>query len=245
MNEQIAALLILLILALFVGYVISRLQNEQLKEVMLGNSVVMIAGALFCLLLVVQLLKEQAWMPDLLKVVAGVVAGAIAAKKADEKSAPEQKLQQIAVGKQIQQAARDINNIQSELSKIEKSIVNQNISQAQKHQSVVAYGETEMIDLNYRDNPEVTREYERIAKEFPDDFKYKPIRGEDGRAWYDRKVRFFSMIPGAGDRLAERIQDIRAAGWEVKEVRFDFSSVNVVIIISTEKRIPLDDRVAA
>src|SRR5690242_9862791 len=105
MNEQIAALLILLILALFVGFVISRLQDEQLKEVMLGNSVVMIAGAIFCLLLVVQLLKEQAWMPDLLKVVAGVVGGAIAAKRADEKSAAEQKLQQIAVGEQIQQAA--------------------------------------------------------------------------------------------------------------------------------------------
>lgn len=216
-NEQIAALVLLIVIASFAAYVVSRLQNEQLKDVLLSSNVIVISGALFCLLLIVQLLKEQSWMPDLLKVVAGVVAGAIAAKKVEPKQTEEQKLQQIAVGEQIQQAARDINNVQSALNKIEKSIVNQfNSGKGDDDVSVVAYQESERIDINYRNNADVTAEYERISREHPDDFRFKPIRGEQVREWYDRKVKFFAKIPGAMQQLHDKVQEIREAGWELR-----------------------------
>src|SRR5262245_7909332 len=242
MTDQVAALVLLAIVAAFAAYLVSRLGPQDLKEVFLSGSVVIIAGALFCILLVVQLLQPQTWMADVLKVVGGVVAGSIAAKKADAKQQADLTAHQVAIGEQIQQAARDINNIQSELSKIERSVVNQYQQVRRDADPVVAADrETARNDINYRDNAEVVAEYERISCEHPDDFAYKPILGEDVRHWYNRKVKFFENIPGALELLDEKVRDIRKSGWDVVEVRFDFSSVNVTVLLETERRIPLDE----
>jgi hypothetical protein len=239
MIDQLPGLVLLVVLAALVAFAVGKLPTADLKEVLLGSNVIVVSAALFGLLLVVQLLKEQSWMPDLLKVVAGVVAGAIAAKKEDKKPPAGDSVSQTAIGEQIQQAARDINNIKSDLNKIENSLVTQIEGPARDGKSILAYQETEQIEINYRDNEQVYQEYKRISEDNPDFFKYKPILGSDVRAWYDRQLSFFGFIPNAMDKLTQKVREIEAADWKVKEVRFDFSSVKVVVSLDTEKRIPL------
>lgn len=234
MTDQIAGLLLLVVLAVLVGLAFKKFSASDLKDVLLGNSVIVVAAALFCLLLAVQLIKAQAWMPDLLKVVAGVVAGAIAAKSTVE---------QTAIGEQIQQAARDINNIKSDLNKIENSIVNQVQQSSQFLKTeIVAYDNTESFEINYRNNEDVVNEFKRIHQEHPDDLHYHPTRGEDARAWYDRQIAFFRRIPDAIKKLTSTVEEIHNAGWEIKKISFDFSNVNVVVLLSTEKRIRLSEQ---
>jgi hypothetical protein len=242
MIDKIAALVLLVIVFGFASLIAYRVKQEDLKEVFLSTGVVVVAGSLFCVLLVVQLLQPQTWMADVLKVVAGVVAGAVAAKKVDAKEKQAAAAQQVAIGEQIQQAARDINNVKSELSKIENSVVNQFARTSERlAETIVAYRDTDRFDISYRDDVDVQAAYDRLRQDFPNGIQYKPILGPEVRRWYNRQVDFFSEIPGATSTLAERVAVIRDSGWEVIEVRFDFSSVNVVVLLETQRRLTLND----
>jgi hypothetical protein len=238
MTVQLDALAILVIIGALAAVVLLRIPQDQLSQVFSGN-VGAIAGGLFVLLLLVQLIQPQAWMPDVLKVVAGVVAGAVAAKKSDARLTEDLKNQQIAIGEQIQQAARDINNVQSQLSKIEGSVVNQHLSAAPTSESIVAYKQYDRLRFEYADNPDVREAYETAQRDSRNGLEYKPIGEEEERAWYDRQIELFRKIPNGEDALAKRVEELRAHGWEVTEVRFDFSGVAVDVILSVEKRLGL------
>lgn len=239
MATQLVGLAVLIVLSALVAFVIVRIPGELLPSAFGGN-VATVAGGLFVLLLVVQLIQPQSWTPDLLKVVAGVVAGAVAAKRADAKQDEELKNQQVAIGEQIYQAARDINNVHSELSKIEDSIVNQQISSKSKNMPVLLYSQTDSILFDYRDNVELREAYEAMKRSSQQDLQFKPIQADQERIWYDRKIELFRKIPGAERLLKDRVNELRAHAWHVVEVRFDFSSVRLDLILQIEKRLPLE-----
>lgn len=146
MIDHLPGLVLLVVLAALVVFAVGKLSTADLKEVLLGSNVIVVSAALFGLLLVVQLLKEQSWMPDLLKVVAGVVAGAIAAKKGNQRGAGGD-TNMNAIGEQILQAARDFNNIKTDFNKIENSLVTQIKGAAQDDKSIVLFHENERLKL--------------------------------------------------------------------------------------------------
>jgi len=243
MMDLIPPILLLLIASIFTLVILFKLKGEQILKLLRKPSVASISGALFFFLLVVHLFAPQDWIVDLLKVIAGVLAGTYAA-------GIDKSINQKAIGDNIQQAARDINNIKSNLSKIENSVIE--MTEPQKSaddSSVILFRDTEHININFEENTIARKEYEAMREEFPSYFELRVTEFDKtselhNRQIYqlrNRQVEFFENLPEAKKLLKNKIYEIQKIGWEVDEVNFDYSSSSLVIIITTIRRVKLSE----
>jgi len=110
--------------------------------------------------------------------------------------------QKIENGNNNIQAMGDIiERLEGDVHKIEEAIFSQ--ASTKNTQEILAYQEYENIEISTKSYPEIQQEYEEINNKNPDHFKYKPIRGDEVRAWYNRQINFFNKIPGASELLKD------------------------------------------
>ena len=235
-TTEVYGLLLLVVVLTFFGFVFTKLGPDNVKEITSRNFVAVITTTLFMFLLVVHLIEPQVWMSETLKVAGGVIAGALIVRQLGTREEDKIRSQQILVGKQIELAAKDISNVKHDLSKFEDKVVRQ-MEIFELNNRIVSHREIEQFRIQYDDK---TRKNVQRHPKTVEEFKHKPIGSDSVRDWYNRQIILFSSIPGAAESLRKRIGEINSAGWEVDEIRFDFSRVNVAVIITTEKRLNLD-----
>jgi hypothetical protein len=229
---------------------LSKVKTEQVPALLEAKNVLLLfASGLFCVLLVVHLFKEQAWTADLLKVVAGVLAGAVATLTAASKDKAKDSLAQTAIGNDIQQAGRDINNVKKlvgDLKQVTDSVINQ-------YQTV----ERSVAKLSAEATAHVVKqEYFHIDIPVPDDRFYSDVKEIDSqkpsfvdaeatRRHLNRRFELFLTVPGARDEIRRNIQNIQDAGWRVRELSMDIAPKMVNVGFRCEWRGPIDELLAA
>lgn len=129
--DYLPAILILLS-AMTITIIILKRYGDKIfdKEYKADNVLLLVAGFLFITVLIVHLFKEQAWTPDTLKILIGVLVGAgsssLGRKKDNADSSVD--IQDSTVDGDV--AGRDINkniqNIKDAVSDIKDSVIHQN-----------------------------------------------------------------------------------------------------------------------
>jgi hypothetical protein len=246
MLQYVPAISLLVAFLLVTLVILAKVKSDQLPTLLETKNVLLLfAAGLFCILLVVHLFKEQTWTADLLKVVAGVLAGAVATLSATTKDKSKDALSQTAVGNDIQQAGRDINNIKKmvgDLQNVTDSVVNQFQT---IQQSIARVSDTLSA-------PVVKQEYFHIKVPVPDDRFFQNVQdleakkpsfvdGDATRDWLNRRTDLFLTVPGARDAIRGAVRNIEGAGWSVREVRFDISPKTVDVSFNCEKRLSIDE----
>ncbi len=245
MIQFVPALSLLIAFLVITLVVLAKVKTEQLPALLEAKNILLLfAAGLFCILLVVHLFKEQPWTADLLKVVAGVLAGAVATLTATSKDKPKDSIAQTAIGNDIQQAGRDINNIKKmvgDLQHVTDSVVNQ----FQTIQQSVA-----KVSANVAGHA-AKQEYFHIQVPVPDERFYTDVKELDGnrpsfvdgdatRAFLNRRFALFLTVPGARDEIRRTLRNIEEAGWSVREVRLDISPKMVDVGFNCEQRISIE-----
>lgn len=245
MDQFIPALSLLASFMIITLVVLYKVKTEQLLSLLEAKNILLLfAAGLFCILLVVHLFKEQPWTEDLLKVVAGVLAGAVATLTAASKEKTKDSVAQTAIGNDIQQAGRDINNIKKmvgDLQQVTDSVVNQfqNIQQSVAKVSDSVTGHV------------AKQEYFHIKVPVPDDRFYSEVKqldeerpsfvdGEAMREFLNKRFALFLSIPGASDEIRKALENIEQAGWFVREVRLDISPKMVDVGFNCEQHISVE-----
>jgi uncharacterized membrane-anchored protein YhcB (DUF1043 family) len=237
MIQYVPALSLLIAFLTVTLVILAKVKSDQLPALLEAkNALLLFAATLFCILLVVHLFKEQTWTADLLKVVAGVLVGAVTTSTVST---------QTAIGNDIQQAGRDINNIKKmlgDLQNVTDSVVNQFQT---IQQSVAKVSDTLSA-------PVVKQEYFHTRVPVPDDRFFTEVQkmddeqpsfvdGDATRTWLNRRIELFLSVPGARDEIRRALRSIEDAGWSVREIRFDISPKIVDVSFNCEQRLSVDE----
>jgi hypothetical protein len=228
MLPYVPAISLLVVFLIIVIVLQRKFTGEDLAKVFDGKNFLLFSAViLFCILLVVHLFKEQSWTADVLKVIVGVLVGAGAAyAKGEGKGAGQT---QTAVGNAIQQAMGDIiGEMKGDIGQLKDSIVHQN----QTIQQILS-------DIEGRDDessPVIKdRKYIRIESHDPSFIeeleKIQRAGGDWTRVWMDRCL----SNPEFQSQISEKLQELRAEGWRIKEMNLDNHGYGLHINFAVEK----------
>lgn len=131
LTEYIPAILILVFVMIITIIIINKYGDKIFdRDFKFDNVLLLVASFLFMMILIVHLFKEQAWTPDTLKILVGIIVGAgssrIVMKKNNTNSSAN--IQDSSIDGDV--AGRDMNksiqNIKDTVSDIKDSVIHQN-----------------------------------------------------------------------------------------------------------------------
>ena len=165
--EYIPAILIL-VSAMTITIIILTRYGDKIfdKEYKADNVLLLVAGFLFMTVLIVHLFKEQAWTPDTLKILIGVLVGAGSSRLGRKKDNAESSVDIQGSNIDGDVAGRDINksiqNIKDAVSDIKDSVIHQN---NQIRQVIGDTGDNDyLINTIYERGNNITAPIERVIQ---------------------------------------------------------------------------------
>ena len=233
--EYIPAISLLIAFLVIVIALQRKFTGEDLTKIFDGKNFLLFSAVfLFCILLIVHLFKAQDWTADLLKVIAGVLVGAGAAyAKGENKETKQTEIPTgntlTAMGQNIQQAMGDlIGEMKGDIGQLKDSVVNQN----QTIQQILSDFEGQNGE-----RPPVIRRTESLRIESEDTAfieELKEIQRAGGnwtQQWMDKCLDNSEFQ----EKISEKIEELRAEGWEISELGFDNHGNGLHINFMVEK----------
>ena len=243
MVQFFPALSILFCFFIITLIILVKIKAEQIPELLGSKSFLIIfVSGLFIILLIVHMFKEQSWTADLLKVVAGVLTGAVAALNINSISSNKESVDQLAIGNDIQQAGRDIHNIKKmigDLKNVTDSVVNQYHNINQSINNISKSTSLPVVKQMYFHkqipiyNEHINKQAKLINSERPNISE----ADDKTRKWYNRKNNLILSMPNVNDLIIKEIKKIELDNWHCREIQFDIMPDVLNISFNCEQRI--------
>lgn len=169
---------------------------------------VMVAGALFALLLVVQLFRDQPWIADILKVLTGAFIGAAAAKAATTAEKDREiAITQSGVGNKA--AGRDlietVQELKGNIEHLNDAVINLSERSAAGAQPTIRRNDYIRATTT---NPMILAQLE-------------VVRNSAGNDWTRSWIDLCLSQPEFLDQIRAKADELRKKGWRVTELTFD------------------------
>jgi hypothetical protein len=228
--EYIPALSLLVAFLVIIIALQQKLTADQLAAIFDGKNFLLFSTvALFCIMLVVHLFKEQSWTADVLKVIVGVLVGAGAAYSKGDDKAKGQGATQTAIGSAIQQAMGDIiGEMKGDIGQLKDSVVNQ-------YQTIEQRLST-LEEQEKRVGPVITRtERFQVQSEDPEFIaELRQIQREGGN-WTDHWIDKCLNSPDFQAEIFEKIASLSKEGWRAVGMGLDNHNNGLHINLDVEK----------
>ena len=234
--DYIPAIILLVSIMTIILVVITKFGHKFFdSDYKTDNILIFVASFLFIVVLITHLLREQAWTADTLKIIIGVLIGAGSSKLSKTKKEDEKGTNLNLTGNEIKdsivnQALGDINqtieNLKSEVSKIEHAIVNQYPTIEQK------------LDLiNQASLKPQIRKPERLRLETEDEVFLDKLRNiqRTNNDWTWKWMEECIKYPEFREEINDKMEELKSEGWRIISMNFDNTGKGIHINFEVEK----------
>jgi hypothetical protein len=230
MGPTVQGIAILLFALLIFFGILYRLPQDSLTKLFGKENIVVPAiVVLFISVLALHLFSSatETWTADLLKVVAGLLAGVGA-------GATVGGIRQTIHGdRNVQAVYSRIERIEGDIRELRDSVIETLNQYQEATRGTVVKEESFHAGIPVPDN--------RFYDEFKKSENERPssVDAEATRRWFNHRFDLFLSIPSAKEEIMRNVQGIEGAGWHVEEIRFDINPKMADVFFKCVKKISL------